>query len=285
MFVEQYLRPRSVEQTLELLTEFGDDAKLVAGGQSLMVLLHEGLIAPRVLIGLSAVSELAGITTDGEARIGALATHTQVLSHPGIRSSWPVLAEAERAVSSVQIRNRGTLCGNLAHAYPTADPPAALLALDAVLTLRSPHGSRQVPAGEFTLGPLTTVLEPGELVTSVTLPPPPAGARYAYLKYALRPLDFAIIGVAVRLAVDPQGRYRHVRIGLNGAASRPLRATEAEQILEGAPADARSGQLLTAAADAAAGQSEPLDEVFESSAYRREMVRVYVRRALERALG
>jgi len=284
MFVEQYLRPRSVEETLGLLTEYGDDAKLVAGGQSLMVLLHEGLVAPRVLIGLSAVSELAGITTDGEAMIGALATHTQVLSNPGIRSSWPVLAEAERAVSSVQIRNRGTLCGNLAHAYPTADPPTALLALDAALTLRSPRGTRQVPAGEFALGPLTTVLEPAELITAVTLPPPPAGARYAYLKYALRPLDFAIVGVAVRLAVDPEGRCRHVRIGLNGAASRPLRATEAERILEGAPAGTGLAQLLAAAADAAAVQSEPLGEVFESSAYRREMVRVYVRRALERAL-
>jgi carbon-monoxide dehydrogenase medium subunit len=283
MFVEQYLRPRSVEETLRLLAEYGGDAKLVAGGQSLMVLLHEGLVSPRVLIGLSAVPELAGITTDGEARIGALATHTQVLSHPGIRASWPVLAEAEQAVSSAQIRNRGTLCGNLAHAYPTADPPAALLALDAVLTLRSPRGSRQVPAGDFALGPLTTVLEPDELITTVTLPPPPAGARYAYLKYALRPLDFAILGVAVRLAVDTEGRCRDVRIGLNGATGRPLRASEAEQILEGAPAGAGQAQLV-AAADAAAGQSEPLGEVFESSAYRREMVRVYVRRALERAL-
>ena len=146
MFVEQYLRPRSVEEVLGLLAEFGDDAKLVAGGQSLMVLLHEGLLAPRILIGLSAVSELAGISTNGEAKIGALATHTQVLSDPGIRSSWPVLAEAEQAVSSVQIRNRGTLCGNLAHAYPTADPPAALLALDAVLTLRSPRGAGKFPS-------------------------------------------------------------------------------------------------------------------------------------------
>lgn len=282
MFVEEYLRPRSVEEVLGLLAEFGDDAKLVAGGQSLMVLLHEGLVSPRALISLSAVPELAGISANGEAKIGALATHTDVLSHPGIRASWPVLAEAEQAVSSVQIRNRGTLCGNLAHAYPTADPPAALLALDAVLTLRSPRGSRNVPVGEFALGPLTTVLEPDELITAVTLPPPPAGARYAYLKYALRPLDFAILGVAVRLTVDPEGRCGQVRIGLNGAAGRPLRATEAERILEGEVVGA--GQLLAAAAEAAAGQSEPLGEVFESSGYRREMVRVYVRRALERAL-
>lgn len=282
MTVEQYLRPQSVEETLSLLAEYGDDAKVVAGGQSLMVMLHEGLIAPRVLISLSRVSELAGITANGQARIGALATHTQVLSHPGIRSTWPVLAEAEQAVSSEQIRNRGTLCGNLAHAYPTADPPAALIAVDAELTLRSPTGERQVPVADFMLGPLTTVLEPGELVTAVTLPAPPAGARYAYLKYAIRPLDFAILGVAVRLVTDAEGRCRQVRIGLNGAASRPLRATSAEQVLEGAPA--AGAQQLAAAADAAADQSDPLDEVFESSNYRREMVRVYVRRALERAL-
>ena len=282
MLVEQYLRPRSVEETLEMLTEFGEDAKLIDGGQSLMVLLHEGLISPRVLISLSGVTELGGISIDGEARIGALATHTQVLSHPDIRASWPVLAEAEQTVSSTQIRNRGTLCGNLAHAYPTSDPPAALLALDAVLTLRSPRGTRQVPAGDFALGPLATVLEPDELVTAVTLPLQPAGARYAYLKYAQRPLDFAVIGVAVRLAVDLEGRCGHVRIALNGAASRPVRAIEAEQMLEGAAAGAGSAGMLAAAADSAARQSNPLDEVFESSAYRREMVRVYVRRALER---
>lgn len=282
MTVEQYLRPQSVEETLSLLAEYGEDAKVVAGGQSLMVLLHEGLIAPRVLISLSRVSELAGITANGQARIGALATHSQVLSHPGIRSSWPVLAEAERAVSSEQIRNRGTLCGNLAHAYPTADPPAALIVVDAELTLRSPAGERRVPVADFILGPLTTVLEPDELVIAVTLPAPPAGARYSYLKYAIRPLDFAILGVAVRLVTDSGGRCRQVRIGLNGAANRPLRATSAEQVLEGAPA-ARAEELA-AAADAAADQSDPLDEVFESSTYRREMVRVYVRRALERAL-
>lgn len=282
MAVEQYLRPQSVAETLSMLTEFGEDAKIVAGGQSLMVMLHEGLITPRVLIGLSAVMELAGITTNGEAHIGALATHTQVLSHPGIRSTWPVLAEAEQAVSSAQIRNRGTLCGNLAHAYPTADPPAALLAVDAELTLRSPQGTRNVPVGDFILGPLTTVLQPGELVTGVTLPPPPPGARYAYLKYAIRPLDFAIIGVAVRLVTDADGLCRQVRIALNGATGRPMRAASAEQLLDGTPAT--GGAELAAAADAAAGESEPLDEVFESSAYRREMVRVYVRRALERAL-
>lgn len=282
MTVERYLRPRSVEEALSLLAEYQDEAKVVAGGQSLMVLLHEGLIAPRALISLSLVSELGGVTVNGEAHIGAMASHTQVLRHPGIRATWPVLAQAEEAVSSEQIRNRGTLCGNLAHAYPTADPPAALMAVDAELTLRSPAGERRVPVTDFVLGPLTTVLEPDELVTAVTLPAPPDGARYAYLKYAVRPLDFAILGVAVRLVIDAEGRCHQVRIGLNGAANRPMRATGAEQILEGA--STVGAAELAAAADAAADQSNPLGEVFESSGYRRDMVRVYVRRALERAL-
>lgn len=282
MTVEQYLRPRSVEEVLALLAEHGDDAKVVAGGQSLMVLLHESLIDPRVLISLSGVPELSGIAANGSARIGALATHTQVLGHPAVNATWPVLAQAERAVSSVQIRNRGTLCGNLAHAYPTADPPAALLALDAELTIASAAGERTVPAAGFITGPLTTVLEPGELLTAVTLPPPPDGARYAYLKYAMRPLDFAILGVAVRVVPGGDGRLHQVRIGLNGAADRPLRATAAEEVLEGAQAGPGT---LAAAAEAAAAASDPLDEVFESSAYRREMVGVYVRRALEQALA
>lgn len=281
MTVAQYLRPRSVGEVLSLLAEYGEDAKIVAGGQSLMVLLHESLVDPRALISLSGVTELAGIAANGSATIGALATHTQVLTEPAIAARWPVLTAAERAVSSVQIRNRGTLCGNLAHAYPTADPPAALLTLDAELTVASLRGERTVPVSEFITGPLTTVLAPDELLTAITLPPPPEGARYAYLKYAVRPLDFAILGVAVRVAVGADGLLGSVRIGLNGAADRPVRATEAERLLAGKAADPAT---LGAAAEAAAAASDPLDEVFESGAYRKEMVRVYVRRALEEAL-
>lgn len=281
MTVAQYLRPRSVGEVLSLLAEYGEDAKIVAGGQSLMVLLHESLVDPRALISLSGVTELAGIAANGSVTIGALATHTQVLTEPAIAARWPVLTAAERAVSSVQIRNRGTLCGNLAHAYPTADPPAALLTLDAELTVASLRGERTVPVSEFITGPLTTVLAPDELLTAITLPPPPEGARYAYLKYAVRPLDFAILGVAVRVAVGADGLLGSVRIGLNGAADRPVRATEAERLLAGKAADPAT---LGAAAEAAAAASDPLDEVFESGAYRKEMVRVYVRRALEEAL-
>jgi CO/xanthine dehydrogenase FAD-binding subunit len=277
MPVAEFIRPRKVNEVLDRLAEYGGEAKVIAGGQSLMVLMHEGLLDPKVLVSLTGVRELDGIDVDGQARIGALCTHAQIMRHPDIRARWPVLAAAEEAVSTVQIRNWGTLCGNLAHAYPTADPPAALMALDAVLRLRSLRAERTIPVEEFFTGPLTTVLTEDELIVSVTLPPPPAGARYSYRKYAIRPLDFAIIGVAVRIASDGEGQCRDVRVAVNGGANRPVRMPRAEQALEHRPLTAES---IEAAAQAAADEAEPLEEVFESAAYRRKMVRVFVRRAL-----
>lgn len=277
MPVAEFVRPRKVNDVLDLLAEHGGDAKVIAGGQSLMVLLHEGLLDPRVLVSLTGVRELDGIEADGQASIGALCTHAQILRHPEIRARWPVLAAAEETVSTMQIRNRGTLCGNLAHAYPTADPPAALMALDAVLHLRSRRGERTVPVERFISGPLTTALAEDELIASVTLPPPPPGARYSYRKYAIRPLDFAIVGVAVRVALEGGGPCRDVRVAVNGGANRPVRMLRAEQELEHQPLTAES---IEAAAQAAADEADPLEEVFESAEYRRKMVRVFVRRAL-----
>lgn len=277
MPVAEFIRPRKVNEVLDRLAEYGGEAKVIAGGQSLMVLMHEGLLDPKVLVSLTGVRELDGIDVDGQARIGALCTHAQIMRHPEIRARWPVLAAAEEAVSTVQIRNWGTLCGNLAHAYPTADPPAALMALDAVLRLRSLRAERTVPVEEFFTGPLTTVLAEDELIVSVALPPPPAGARYSYRKYAIRPLDFAIVGVAVRIASDGEGPCRDVRVAVNGGANRPVRMPRAEQALEHRPLTAES---IEAAAQAAADEAEPLEEVFESAAYRRKMVRVFVTRAL-----
>jgi hypothetical protein len=173
MAVERYLTPSSVEETLHVLHEMGDDAKVISGGQSLLLLMRDGFLAPRTLVGLRNVGELAGIAVNGSARIHARATHTEVLSHPQIRAGWPVVADAEEAVASVQVRNRGTLCGNLAHAFPNADPPAALLVVDAVAEVAGQEGRREVPMENFITGALTTDLAPDELLTSIALPPPP----------------------------------------------------------------------------------------------------------------
>jgi carbon-monoxide dehydrogenase medium subunit len=280
MAVERYVTPSSVEEALDLLHEMGDDAKVIGGGQSLLLLIREGFIAPRVLVGLRSIGELAGITVNGGARIRACATHTEVLSHPQIRAGWPVLAEAEEAVASVQVRNRGTLCGNLAHAFPNADPPAALLVVDAVAEVAGRGGRREVPIESFITGALSTALAPDELLTGIALPAPPEGARYAYLKYAMRPHDLPILGVAVRLVIDGNGTCQDARIGLNAAADRPIRAKTAEAGLVGTSLE---DDALAGAADAAAAEADPPADIDGSVAYKRRVIRAYVRRALERA--
>src|SRR5439155_5446752 len=158
----QYTRPAELEEVLDLLAEHGDDAKLMAGGQSLLLLLREHFVEPSLLVSLAGIEALRRLEVNGGARIGAMVTHAEVESHPAIRRRWPLLARAESAVSTVQIRNRGTLCGNVAHGYATADPPAALIASDATVHLRSKRGERELAAEEFFVGLLQTAAGPDE---------------------------------------------------------------------------------------------------------------------------
>ena len=277
----QYLEPTTVEEALDLLAERGDAAKVIAGGQSLLILMRERLVDPDFLIGLRAIESLRSLEVDGEARIGAMVTHAAVAGDARIAQRWPLLTAAEEAVSTMQVRNRGTLCGNVAHAFPTADPPAALVASDALVHLASTRGEREVAAEDFFLGLLETEAAPDELVTAVSLPAQPEGARTAYLKYAIRPLDFAIVGVAVRVVPGPDGAIADARIGLSGAANRTLRATEAEQVLIG---ERPSPELFARAGQAAARQAEPLADIDGSADYKRRVTGVYTARALARAL-
>lgn len=278
----QYLEPTTVEEALDLLAEHGDAAKVIAGGQSLLIMMRERLLDPDPLIGLRAIESLRALEVDGEARIGAMVTHAAVASDARIAERWPLLTAAEAAVSTMQVRNRGTLCGNVAHAFPTADPPAALVASDAVVHLASKRGGeREVAAEDFFLGLLETEAAPDELVTAVSLPAQPEGARTAYLKYSIRPLDFAIVGVAVRVVPGSDGTITDARIGLSGAANRTLRATEAEQVLVG---ERPSPDLLARAGQAAALHSEPLADIDGSADYKRRVTGVYTARALARAL-
>ncbi len=279
----RYVEPSSVDEALDLLAEHGDIAKVIAGGQSLLILMRERLVDPEVLIGLQGIPGLRALQTNGEATIGAMVRHVDVERDAGLGRGWPLVAAAEAAVATIQVRNRGTLCGSVAHAFPTADPPGALVASDARVRLQSkPRGEREVAAEDFFLGLLETAAEPDELVTAVRVPAQPAGARTAYLRFSIRPLDFAIVGVAVRVSLGDDGSITEARIGLNGAANRCLRATEAEGVLAG---QAPSDELLRAAGEAAARQSEPLADVDGNEDYKRRVVGVYTRRALERALA
>jgi carbon-monoxide dehydrogenase medium subunit len=278
----RYLEPTTVDEALGALAEHGEGARVIAGGQSLLVMMRDKLVDPDVLIGLQGIPELRSIETNGDAVIRAMARHVDVERSEDIARGWPLVSAAEAAVSTLQVRNRGTLCGSTAHAFPTADPPGALIASDARVRLASKRGEREVAAEDFFVDLLQTACEPDELVTAVVLPPQPAGARTAYLKFAIRPLDFAIVGVAVRIVLAAGGTIEDVRIGLNGAADHCIRATGAEDVLRG---HQPSEELFRRAGDAAAAQSEPLADVDGNEDYKRHVVGVYTRRALEKALA
>jgi aerobic carbon-monoxide dehydrogenase medium subunit len=279
----RYLEPETLDEALDLLAEHGDAAKVIAGGQSLLILMRERLVDVDALVGLKGIEALRAIETNGEARIAAMATHTQVERDPGIATGWPLLHAAEAAVSTLQVRNRGTLCGNVAHAFPTADPPAALIASDATVHLASRSGGeRAVAAEDFFLGLMQTAAGPDELVTAVSLPKQPEGARTAYLKYAIRPLDFAIVSVAVRLVTGGDGAITDARVALAGAADHTLRATEAERVLVG---ERPSPEVIQRAGQAAARQSEPLADVDGTVDYKRRVAGVYTARAIAQAVG
>ena len=280
----EYVEPHSIEEVLSVLDQHGDDAKILAGGQSLLVLMRDRLIEPGLLVGLQGVPGLDHITANGDLRIGAMATHTAVQTHPAVRARWPVLAQAEAAVSAPQIRNRGTLVGNIAHAFPTADPPAALIALGAQVRIRSSATERTLPIEDFFVSLMQTALTPTELVTEVVVPGQPTGSIGAYLKYAMRPLDFSIVGVGVRLALVPDGTCSEARIGLNGAGATALRARRAEAALWGHRL-ASDPDAIDAAAELAAADSDPIADIDGSAEYKRKMVRVFVRRALRQALA
>src|SRR3954471_14469869 len=222
----RYLEPETIDEALDLLAEHGDTAKVIAGGQSLLILMRERLVDVDALIGLKGIPALREIEVNGGARIGAMVTHSAVERDERIAARWPLLRAAEAAVSTLQVRNRGTLCGNVAHAFPTADPPAALVASDGVVHVASrAGGEREVAAEDFFIGVMQTAAGPEDLVTAVSLPAQPEGARTAYLKYAIRPLDFAIVSVAVRLVLGGGGGLGGGRIALaRGAAPQPRAA-------------------------------------------------------------
>jgi carbon-monoxide dehydrogenase medium subunit len=277
-----YAAPRSIEEAIALLVEH-DDAKLIAGGQSLLVFLRQGLLQPGLLVGLKAIPELMRIEeTPAGLTIGAMVTQQELERSAVIAERYPALADAAATVASPLIRRQGTIGGNLCHADPTADPPAALIGLGAEVEIASSSGRRRLPVESLFVDYMETCLGAAELLVAVHLPSPLARSGSAYVKHRVRGVDTALVGAGVGLTLDPDGAtIVEARIGLAGAEATTLRMTAAEKALRGRVA---TPATLTAAATVAAEAAEPLADTEGSEWYRREMIAVFTRRAAERAL-
>ncbi len=276
-----YRRADSVEEAVRILST-SKDARLLAGGHSLLPMMKLGLAAPGVLIDIRGVEELGGISvSEDDVVIGAITTHAEVADSAEVAAGFAALAQAARSIGDVQVRNCGTLGGSLAHADPAADYGAAVLTLDAVVEATGPDGSRTIPVEDFFAGFFTTVLEPAEMVTAVRFPRRPEVAS-AYVKLAQPASGYAVVGVAAAVACDPQGACTVARIAATGVADRPLRLRSSEAALAGRPLD--EDAIAAAAAAADSDVDDVRSDMHAAEDYRRHLLRVMVGRAVARAL-
>ena len=277
-----YLEPATLNEVFSLLDKHGDDARVIAGGTSLIIWMRQRLLMPKLVIGLGRIPDFDTITFDPREglRIGAGARHRDVELSPAIKQHYPLLHETFRKVAQPRIRNMGTIGGNLAGGDPLTDPGASLMALDAELTLTSSsNGTRTMSLEEFFVDYYQTALEPGELLTEIRVPPPQRRG-WSHIKFTPRSVeDFATVGVAVTLQAG-NGTCEDVRVGLNSVASIIVRAKKAEEVLRGKPI---SDAALQEMGEVAAREVDPMDDNRGSADYKRDLVKVLVRRAVQEA--
>jgi aerobic carbon-monoxide dehydrogenase medium subunit len=273
----EYERAESVDEALELLGRFGEDAKLLAGGQSLLPLMKLRLAIPSALVDIGRLSDLSYVREDGDGlAIGALTKHEELHRNELLAERCPLLAHAAGEVGDPQVRHLGTIGGSVAHGDPASDLPSALLALEAELVVRSPDGERTLPADGFFTGTFETALGPRDLLTEIRVPST-AGAGWAYVKFHPRAQDWAIVGVAA-LVRRSNGGIGSARVALTNMGPTPMRASAVEQALAADEDPAR-------AAEAAAEGTSPVSDPFASAEYRKELATILTRRALEEALA
>lgn len=274
----QYHDPRTVDEVVSLLGQFGEDAKILAGGQSLVPLMNFRLARPSHLLDINKVSSLDYIREENHHLVfGALARQRTVEFSELVHQKNPLLIEACREIGHPAIRNRGTVCGSLAHADPAAEWPALALVMDATMVVRGPEGERQVPASDFLVSYFTTCLDPQEMVVEVRVPDLPKGAGSCFLEVSRRHGDFALVGAAVWLAADANGVCTGCGIALAGAAPCAVRARAAERHLKGERlTDSLFGEVASGVPD----ELDPTSDLHASAAYRCEVAAEIVRRAL-----
>jgi carbon-monoxide dehydrogenase medium subunit len=277
-----YAAPASTAEAVSLLEKHGDDAKILAGGQSLMPLLNMRLARPSVLVDLGRIAELDFIReTDDGLVVGAMTTKRAVERSPLVARRQPMLLAATQLIAHPQIRNRGTLGGSMAQADPASEYPALAVALGAEMRVVGPSGERVVAAPDFFVTYLTTALEPNELLTEVRLPSLTGRSGWAFQEVARRHGDYAMAGIAITASLDRKGRFADARVAFFGVGPTPLRATGVEQLLAG---ESPSESLFEQAARQVADEiGEPLSDVHASAEYRRHLAQVLTRRGLAEA--
>jgi carbon-monoxide dehydrogenase medium subunit len=278
-----FFEPRTVPDLLFLTDHYKNSARIIAGGTNLLVDMKQGSLSPSVLISVREIADLIGISFDpaGGLRMGAVVTAREIETSPLLRKNYPLLSEAASRLGSYQVRNQATIGGNLCNASPAGDMIPPLMALSAMLELESKTGKRYVQVEDFFKGPGETILNPGEILSSITLPPPNFN-RCAFLKLGRREsADLAMVNVALCLRMGGDNKCDDVRISLGAVAPTVIRALPAEEVLK---ANGLSEQSIRAAGEAAAKATNPISDLRASADYRREMARVLTIRALKVAL-
>ena len=277
----EYAVPKTLEEALQLVERHGDEAKLLAGGHSLLPLMKLRLAQPRYVIDIGRLRGMNYIREEGgQIVMGALTTHAEIESSSLLRAKCPLLSETAGEIGDVQVRNRGTLGGSLAHADPAADYPASILALDAEMIAASSAGERTIRAEDFFVDMLTTSLRPGEILSQVRVAPLPARTGTAYVKLPQPASGFAIVGVGARVTIGKEGKIEAAAVGITGLGPKAFRASAVEGALQGKKA---SAQVFADAARHAAEGIDPLSDLHASAEYRRQMAVVFTRRALDQA--
>jgi CO/xanthine dehydrogenase FAD-binding subunit len=280
----EYFAPKTVAEACSLLSQYKEEAKMIAGGQSLLILMWQGLVAPEYVIDIKGISDLDYIDFDDKEglRIGALTTHRAIEKSPLIRDGFSVLSEMELMLATVQTRNWGTIGGNLCHADPAGDPAPPLIAMNARVKMVGSGGERVAALEDFSKDFFETILEANEMLTEIQVPKPPPHMGTAYVKFALMEGDSAIVGAAASITLEPgSGVCKDARIVLGGVAPVPLRVKRAEQVLVGKKV---AEELMAEAAQVASEEARPTSDMHASAEYKRELMRVFVRRAARQAL-
>jgi aerobic carbon-monoxide dehydrogenase medium subunit len=276
-----YIAPQSLDEAVRTLAAHGEEAKLLAGGHSLLPLLKLRLANPKLLIDLTRIPGLSNISQqDDKIVLGALATHYQIESSALLKAKCPLLTQTARAIGDVQVRNRGTIGGSLTHADPSADWPAAILALGGELKLSGPKGERRIAAEEFFLGTMTTAIEPTEILTEIRVPVSSRRCGSAYLKMAQQASGFAVVGIAVWLRVGTKGRCEDIGVGVTGLSEKPFRARTVESRLRG---NKLTPKLIEESAAQVGEGSDAMEDLHASAKFRSHLAQVYTSRAIAEA--